>query len=1009
MSAESAGAPLRIGLPPAQFAAAFPFHFAVDESLTILQVGRTLRRVCPDVLPGARCDVLFRAVRPQGQIRLDWIVENRTRFFLLENVASSLQLRGAFAELPGEGKWLFLGSPWLTDAAEITARGLNFGDFAIHDPVVDLLQVFQASKMALADARRLAGKLTAQREELRAANERLRGQELESRRLALIAARTDNAVVLTDADRRIVWINDGFTRMTGYALEEVAGRRPGAVLQGPATDPATVQRIREKLGREEGFNEEILNYRKDGSEFWSAIEVQPIRDEKGQLVNYMSIQSDVTERRNSQRRLAIQYQVAALLAASDDLSAALQGLLQAVCGQLGWQLGQVWRVAGNRLRLAETWRPAPEQCVALVESSRAMQFKRGEGYPGRVWATASPCWIRDVATDQIFLRATGAGRDGLHGAFAAPVLVRGEVWGVVEFFSARLEEPDDALLQTFATIGVQIGALVVRWEAQQALRQSEERFRSAFEDAHAGIALVGLDSRFVRVNPAFCELVGYDTEELVGRSFVEITHPEDAGASEQAFRQLLSWQAERIELEKRYVRKDGRVIWVLLRVRRQGDSIDGPGLFVGHFLDITARKEAEQALRREKQLLEQAQQRELQTGYEIQRSLLIGDLPTGIAGADIAAYAEPSRGIDGDFYAFTRFRPDCFELLVGDVMGKGVPAALVGAAVRTTYNQALSELVASARGGGGLPTPASIVDALHERLTPRLIELDTFVTLALYRFDLADDRLVFVNAGHTPGLLLGSSGAVERLLGENMPLGVLEEERYVETVRPVHAGEALLVYSDGITEARNTADVEFGEARLGSFLRELHGSQAPARIGLQLLRKRVRDFVGERTMPDDETAVLIGLHGPAGSLEAPDPLGNGEEIFDLPWRLAALEPVRRRVALAAAGLGEEARDRLVLAAFEAATNVVRHVAAPYAGATLTCRLRREAQQVIVQLWYLGPPFAAEGRAPADLSGESEGGFGLHIIEQAVSRVSYEQPLPEVCCTRLVQQAEGATA
>ena len=71
MSAESAGAPLRIGLPPAQFAAAFPFHFAVDESLTILQVGATLRRLCPDVQAGARCDVLFKAVRPEGQIRLN--------------------------------------------------------------------------------------------------------------------------------------------------------------------------------------------------------------------------------------------------------------------------------------------------------------------------------------------------------------------------------------------------------------------------------------------------------------------------------------------------------------------------------------------------------------------------------------------------------------------------------------------------------------------------------------------------------------------------------------------------------------------------------------------------------------------------------------------------------------------------------------------------------------------------------------------------------------------------
>lgn len=175
----------------------------------------------------------------------EWVRRNKLRFFLLEHLQSKLQLRGEFVPLPDSDTLLFLGSPWFTDAAEISSFGLGFEDFAIHDSVVDLLQVFQASKMALADAKKLAAKLTTQRAELRAANERLRQQEAETRKLALIAARTDNAVVLTDATGVTVWVNEGFTRLTGYTIEEVLGKKPGAILLGPGTDREIGRRMGE--------------------------------------------------------------------------------------------------------------------------------------------------------------------------------------------------------------------------------------------------------------------------------------------------------------------------------------------------------------------------------------------------------------------------------------------------------------------------------------------------------------------------------------------------------------------------------------------------------------------------------------------------------------------------------------------------------------------------------------------------------------------------------------------
>jgi anti-sigma regulatory factor (Ser/Thr protein kinase) len=339
-------------------------------------------------------------------------------------------------------------------------------------------------------------------------------------------------------------------------------------------------------------------------------------------------------------------------------------------------------------------------------------------------------------------------------------------------------------------------------------------------------------------------------------------------------------------------------------------------------------------------------------------------------------------------------------------MGKGVPAALIGAAVRTTYNQVVSELLASSFGSRELPSPAEVMNALHRQLTPRLIELEAFVTMALYRFDFdyGSGTMRYVNAGHTAGLLVRADGGIERMLGDNVPVGVLTEERYVERAEVVDVGDQLLVYSDGITEARDADGAEFGEERLRDFVTHTRGHRLPASIFLQALRRTVRDFAGERGMPDDQTAVLVSLRPQPFADHAGQGSPCGTEVLDLPWDPTRLDALRARVRAAALPLGADAADGLVLGSFEAATNVIRHVARPFPDATLSLRIIREATGVTVEIWYLGEPFVPPAEVLPDFSGDSEGGFGLYIISQAVRGVTYESPLPGVCCTRLVQTA-----
>jgi PAS domain S-box-containing protein len=124
------------------------------------------------------------------------------------------------------------------------------------------------------------------------------------RRLAMVAQRTSNIVLITDARRRIEWANDEFTRVTGYTLDEARGRPPGALVQFERTDPATIARMREALDTHGAFRGEILNRARDGREYWVDVDIQALRGPDGSITGYMSVESDVTALVQQRRALA---------------------------------------------------------------------------------------------------------------------------------------------------------------------------------------------------------------------------------------------------------------------------------------------------------------------------------------------------------------------------------------------------------------------------------------------------------------------------------------------------------------------------------------------------------------------------------------------------------------------------------------------------------------------------------------------------------------------------------
>ncbi|MGB5398881.1 MAG: SpoIIE family protein phosphatase [Thermoanaerobaculia bacterium] len=236
-------------------------------------------------------------------------------------------------------------------------------------------------------------------------------------------------------------------------------------------------------------------------------------------------------------------------------------------------------------------------------------------------------------------------------------------------------------------------------------------------------------------------------------------------------------------------------------------------------------------------------EREIELAADIQRRLLPTAFPV-VEGFELAGWSRPARHVGGDFYDLMRLKQGRVGAVLADVSGKGLPAALMV----STIHSALRLLVDREGVGPGL------VQHLNRHIAASTAP-NKFITLLVVELDPSSNEVRYVNAGHNPGVVIGSDGNVRELASGGLPLGLFGESSYESGSLVLEPGDLLCLYSDGLTECESPSDEEFGLPRLVDLLRASSDRSLPEVV--RAVDAAVTDFAQGLSQGDDQTLVLL--------------------------------------------------------------------------------------------------------------------------------------------------------
>jgi sigma-B regulation protein RsbU (phosphoserine phosphatase) len=392
-------------------------------------------------------------------------------------------------------------------------------------------------------------------------------------------------------------------------------------------------------------------------------------------------------------------------------------------------------------------------------------------------------------------------------------------------------------------------------------------------------------------------------------------------------------------------------------------------------------------LRAAENKLEKARQHQLFVASQIHRTLLLGRPPADLPDMDIAHMTIASQQIDGDFYDFIQLTPDSLDLVVADIMGKGIMAAFMAAALKSAFLRVINNEVCSLTADQSPPEPEQIVAGVYDRMVGQMKELETFVTCCYGRFDLLRHRFVFVDCGHVRTLhWKNRDNRVDLLSGVNVPLGFPETAPFQQMTVSFAPGDLFLFYSDGVTEAADPEGRLYEEKRLAALIEKNAGLGAEQIV--DAVYRDVVAFTGTKVFTDDFTCVCAKIPAANGTGRS-----RGTQALTIESRLENLKKVRSFVRSFCRQHGAGRLDELRLsqaevAATELVSNIIKHGLDLVPGHNIQIAAAAYTDRIEVEFRDHGKGFDPGKIAPPVLDGSRENGMGCYLISRFVDDVSY---------------------
>ncbi len=373
---------------------------------------------------------------------------------------------------------------------------------------------------------------------------------------------------------------------------------------------------------------------------------------------------------------------------------------------------------------------------------------------------------------------------------------------------------------------------------------------------------------------------------------------------------------------------------------------------------------------------QQKLEEEMKLANEIQSSLLPDRTPA-LPGFEISANATPAHLVGGDFYDFLENKENGVCLVLADISGKGVPAAMLTSTARSLM-QLSSEKEQS---------PSLSLVEVNARMYNDLTKAGMFITILGAKMD-RFGRVMYANAGHTEALWWQSHRqACQRIPVTGMPLGITPELEIFERDLYLRPGDVLLFYSDGITEAFNKNEIMFGMDRLEALFS--NNVEKNAHKIRDIILNAVVDFCEGEPISDDITIMVIK------ALPHKIP-------FTFPARLEKLDAMLSLIHSNALSYGSETAYQIELASSEVITNIIKH-AYQQAGGSIRGEIQLESDQVQIDLFDSGLPFDINA-VPAKSDQEPHvGGYGLSIVQKLMDEMEYTPSTPQGNHWRLIKK------